>query len=788
MGGRSARVLVLLAGVVIAVAALALAFDFELGVAAPAVDWLMAVSIVLVGMYAGWLGERFKPRTRTLSEVADELARDVRDRWDRQTALWNSRDPGMSVGWRAEPGSPDGCLEGLSGVCAGGYVAGGGLADVLDRVPTRRLVVLGEAGTGKTTLLAHLVLSLLDQASGTEPVPVLVPLASWDVPSTGFEEWLETQLPAQHRCLSGALPHGSGRSSLVRALLSERRLLLVLDGLDELPEPSWREALEKIDASPWSTRPLVLSSRPEAYRLAAGLDVSSPPYPRAARLRSAAAVTLLPLDDAAVEAYLTGDAPNQGYAGRWDPVIARLRSSRPEPVAEVMRVPLLAWLARSVYGPDGTAGRDRGGPLPDPAELCDRERFASVGAIEEHLFRNFLPSAYRDAGPPGRHRWDAGSAGKILGHLARNTELLRVSGTRRWWLPIEYWWLAGAVTAGTAAGECRLLLSAVDRLIGPFPAWLSWVPLVWLAYLLVQSVGTPLLSQRAQSVYSVAGWWCWPVVAAVVAGWWLDLPGLWTIGCCVGVTFPFFPAPEENHFGYLRGSARLESAASWSFAGGVCCVVAWSVGSLRLPLLTGLACGLAYQVVRRLLTRITPLRGWLATPAPLAGAVGVALAMALELDWHGLDREDLLSGWPRTPLVAASACWLIAVVVCNGLRHWHGGWVPAPLVPRAGWLEAVVVLPVALWFGSGLEPDWQVLGVAVLVAAWTPLALSLAYRPVRLLLVYLPARACLALSGRLPWHLRSFLEDAHRRGVLRRNGALYEFRHIELRRHLDNQP
>ena len=36
----------------------------------------------------------------------------------------------------------------------------------------------------------------------------------------------------------------------------------------------------------------------------------------------------------------------------------------------------------------------------------------------------------------------------------------------------------------------------------------------------------------------------------------------------------------------------------------------------------------------------------------------------------------------------------------------------------------------------------------------------------------------------LPWLLLEFLEDAHRRGVLRQAGAAYQFRHIELQRQL----
>jgi hypothetical protein len=38
----------------------------------------------------------------------------------------------------------------------------------------------------------------------------------------------------------------------------------------------------------------------------------------------------------------------------------------------------------------------------------------------------------------------------------------------------------------------------------------------------------------------------------------------------------------------------------------------------------------------------------------------------------------------------------------------------------------------------------------------------------------------LTVFGRLPWTLAAFMGDAHRLGVLRRNGATYQFRHLEL--------
>ncbi|MGW1886825.1 NACHT domain-containing protein [Streptomyces sp. NPDC001970] len=45
---------------------------------------------------------------------------------------------------------------------------------------------------------------------------------------------------------------------------------------------------------------------------------------------------------------------------------------------------------------------------------------------------------------------------------------------------------------------------------------------------------------------------------------------------------------------------------------------------------------------------------------------------------------------------------------------------------------------------------------------------------------YVVTRTWLAATGRLGWRLRDFLEDAHRRGVLRQSGGVYLFRHAEV--------
>ncbi|MFJ9481459.1 NACHT domain-containing protein [Streptomyces mirabilis] len=48
----------------------------------------------------------------------------------------------------------------------------------------------------------------------------------------------------------------------------------------------------------------------------------------------------------------------------------------------------------------------------------------------------------------------------------------------------------------------------------------------------------------------------------------------------------------------------------------------------------------------------------------------------------------------------------------------------------------------------------------------------------------LTTRLWLCGTGRLPWRLMTFLEEAHRRGVLRQAGAVYQFRHARLQERL----
>jgi hypothetical protein len=90
-----------------------------------------------------------------------------------------------------------------------------------------------------------------------------------------------------------------------------------------------------------------------------------------------------------------------------------------------------------------------------------------------------------------------------------------------------------------------------------------------------------------------------------------------------------------------------------------------------------------------------------------------------------------------------------------------------------GVLYMIVEVNLKEWSWSGLSDGLYVLLSACWIAVHYGIALTAWGR-------WLIARTVLAARGRLPWRLLGFLEDAYRRGLLRRRGSVYEFRHARL--------
>ena len=162
--------------------------------------------------------------------------------------------------------------------------AGTSIIQVFDEA-SDGLLVLGEPGAGKTTLLLELARVLLDRAEQdySYPAPAVLQLASWANNPTGIEIWCAAELDDKY-----GIPRALGEM-----LIGEDRLVLLLDGLDELPPDQRGACLAAINSYQHEhlLKPVV-SCRREAYQ---ALD---------AKMEFSRAIIAQPLTPQQISAYL----------------------------------------------------------------------------------------------------------------------------------------------------------------------------------------------------------------------------------------------------------------------------------------------------------------------------------------------------------------------------------------------------------------------------------------------------------------------------------------------------
>ena len=147
------------------------------------------------------------------------------------------------------------------------------------------LLILGQPGSGKTMILLELAREAIAWArtDASEPLPVVFTLASWAQKRLPIGRWLVEELKSKYR-----IPEKIGQR-----WVEAEMLLLLLDGLDEVPETLRDDCVRAINEFQQSNiMPIVVCCRTEAYELLPD------------RLALQTAVELQPLTNQQIQTYL----------------------------------------------------------------------------------------------------------------------------------------------------------------------------------------------------------------------------------------------------------------------------------------------------------------------------------------------------------------------------------------------------------------------------------------------------------------------------------------------------
>jgi hypothetical protein len=531
---------------------------------------------------------------------------------------------------------------------------------------------------------------------------------------------------------------------------------------------------------------LVLSSRIEQFRQAvkrAGKPLM--------RLRGAAGVELEELNTAAVRNYLSEGTMDE--PGRWDPVFELLDTDAP--VADALRNPLRISLARTIYNPRPGEQAEN---VPAPSELCDRKKFDAPQKVDDHLFRAFVPAAYRRyPGQPHPPSCTVHQAEFRLAFLARHMRGLG-DGTAdlAWWQLREatprplIGLIAGlppGVAVGLAAGLSKGLgiglglgifagvtvaLIPVPRLrIGgmcnkadpsaPHPAGLR--PAGWLAYRpgggiacgmaagfvggglggLVGGLARGAVGLGATPVGGIMGGLGAGIGAGAIGGPRRGLLGGFVGGIVAGLTASLGP-------GVAAG--LVDGTAAWLAAGLTVALAGASVPAREMRALHWSPAGLIIGVTAGVAIGA---KVWLDT-GPVRGLAVGSITGAL---------GGLAAGLEGAPVDLKKAVGPQAVLARDRGTFWLVGMLGA----LAFGLGAAVGVRPSVGLAGGLTVG---LAAACAQASWGAFVIT---------------RFWLAMRRQSAWPLIGFLDDAHRRGVLRQAGASYQFRHTEMQHHLANR-
>jgi hypothetical protein len=627
------------------------------------------------------------------------------------------------------------------------------------------LLILGEPGAGKTTMLLDLTRRLLERAerSPDEPIPVDFNLSTWWRDRLPLRDWLVQELAKRYY-----VPRRQGA-----AWVDHDQILPLLDGLDEVPASARVACVAAINRfrEDHGMSPLFVCCRTAEYEALIAQH--------AARLHFNGALLVRPLDAGQIDAYLASGGP----------ALAALRDDLGED-AELRRLaetPLMLSLIARIY----------------QGEIAEHLRaLPSLEARRRLLFTTYVermlaaPNGDRRFPPAQTRRWLSHLAAAMQRHALTTFQLdqlqpdaLRTPAQRRlytlidrlglglllgvpfgifaglvcgWTLPVVTQAFAGKGEAGEALGAVNMLVfmavfMAVGGLFGgtseqpPQVArglwWLSRDAILgWLLMAIVAGYTGLLGALGAAALHYEL---IWALAFALTAG----LLGLAAGGLAgaPGVAPRRIALVETLHWSWSQATMRI-----WSPLGaGLCYGLVYAVGlGMVHPDLGGIGIGLLTGVVFALISAaVAWLRG---------GLVGSSLEASVAPN----------QGIWRSARAALIAC--LVTGVC---------------------LTVIVGLGVGLLFiGSNLLIDRD-FGKALRIGLANSLAFGSIYGLGTGLIVgltfggyafcsHFALRLVLWGGGAMPWRMVPFLDHCARRLLLRKVGGGYMFPHQLLREYV----
>lgn len=605
-----------------------------------------------------------------------ELADAVRAQWLDEAARRSLLDPApLAVSWIASPLHAD-HPGNIRGSFSGRSNDPRQLVRSFRMLPHRRLVALGDGGTGKTTLAVLLLLAMLNDPVPAEPIPVVMPLASWEPHREHIHTWLSRRLEDDY---PGLRRYGK---IMIQRIVAERRIMPVLDGLDEIAPPLQSAALMALNRSLTIDDPLIVTCRTEAYSYAVRSgDV----------LRASAVVQAQPVSPDAIAEYLHSCTPPH-RTQPWTTVFGQIKSWPNSPAAQALTTPLMVSLARTIYTYSSAP----------PTELLDTNRFPNRYALENFLLDSLLPTLYNNAPqPPIPERkpaigksYDTSEAAKWHAFLANHLYLLNTRDFA--------WWR---------------LKHAVPAVVFGFLGWMSYTLLMLVVGLTLTYSEPTTNTYIILAVYGASG-----IILGVL--------------CAIGSRQPDTPVRALIHSG--RNASHVSRYALRVLAKSFTFIALLSFIFVRLGWPLSI-----HEITLSFSGDPAYAFGKIIIPLAVLSAVGRLLwiqvistlwTLATEVD-ASTPRETLHSD--RTVTILLWTTFVLIVTVFT-------------LLTRSTLLTAIGIPLMSAWL---LRSSW-----------WN----------------FLVARSWLAFRGKTPLRLMSFLEDAHKRGILLQSGGLYQFRHARV--------